>query len=57
MNKLLYLLDKMLNAKKIKTEERNQTVISLDTLLDENVTYSIEGSKLVIKSIKDIDLS
>ena len=47
----------MLNAKKIKTEERNQTVISLDTLLDENVTYSIEGSKLVIKSIKDIDLS
>lgn len=56
MNKIVYLFQKMLNSKRIKVKDENSSTVSLDTLFDENVTYSIEGSKLVIKSVKDMDL-
>lgn len=56
MSKIAYLFQKMLNSKRVKVKDENSSTVSLDVLFDENVTYSIEGSKLVIKSIKDMDL-
>lgn len=56
MNKIAYLFQKMLNSKRVKVKDENSSTVSLDALFDENVTYSIKGSKLVIKSVKDMDL-
>lgn len=56
MNKIAYLFQKMLNSKRVKVKDENSSTVSLDALFNENVTYSIEGSKLVITHIKDMDL-